>query len=282
MTCCSPTSADLQRARDRRRASAQHVAGAPSARSLALSAGAEPLLLVDDHQRRGPRTRRPCRRPRRCRPRCDAPVLEPRLHPLPLRRGHQPRQPATSIPARRSARGTCRDAGGQGPWWAPRCHLPARQRRRRRGAHRHLGLAEADVAEEQPVHRPARREVGEHGVDRARLVHGFGEGKPAANCSYSAASGSSAGASRPSRSRPARPGRAPSRRSPPVDLVRRFCQLDRRACRATRLPRPRHSATTDRPRSLERADARPRRSAARSLRRRHRRADCNPVTTPMP
>ena len=39
-----------------------------------------------------------------------------------------------------------------------------------RGAHRDLGLAEADVAADQAVHRAAAREVGEHLVDRALLV----------------------------------------------------------------------------------------------------------------
>ena len=42
-----------------------------------------------------------------------------------------------------------------------------------RGAQRDLGLAEADVAAHQPVHRLAGFEVGEHFLDRAVLVVGF-------------------------------------------------------------------------------------------------------------
>ena len=40
-------------------------------------------------------------------------------------------------------------------------------------AQRHLGLAEADVAAQQPVHRPARAHVLEHGLDRGQLVLGL-------------------------------------------------------------------------------------------------------------
>ena len=39
-----------------------------------------------------------------------------------------------------------------------------------RGAHRHLGLAEADVAADQAVHRLRALQVGEHVVDGALLV----------------------------------------------------------------------------------------------------------------
>ena len=38
------------------------------------------------------------------------------------------------------------------------------------GAQRDLGLAEADVAADQPVHRPARREIVERRLDRLRLI----------------------------------------------------------------------------------------------------------------
>ena len=36
------------------------------------------------------------------------------------------------------------------------------------GAQRHLGLAEADIAADQPVHRPAGGEIVQHGVDAGR------------------------------------------------------------------------------------------------------------------
>jgi hypothetical protein len=40
-------------------------------------------------------------------------------------------------------------------------------------AQRHLGLAEADVAADQPVHRTARGELAQHGVDGGLLVVGL-------------------------------------------------------------------------------------------------------------
>ena len=43
------------------------------------------------------------------------------------------------------------------------------------GAQRDLGLAEADIAADQPVHRPAGRQILQHVGDGARLVFGFGE-----------------------------------------------------------------------------------------------------------
>ena len=45
------------------------------------------------------------------------------------------------------------------------------------GAQRHLGLAEADIAADQPVHRLARGHVGERVGDRGQLVLGLGIGK---------------------------------------------------------------------------------------------------------
>ena len=52
-------------------------------------------------------------------------------------------------------------------------HLLAAHHRGEGGAQRHLGLAEADVAADQPVHRPAGGEVLERRVDRDLLVVGF-------------------------------------------------------------------------------------------------------------
>ena len=46
-------------------------------------------------------------------------------------------------------------------------------RRDEGGAQRDLGLAEADIADDQPVHRLARGEIVEHVVDRAILIVGF-------------------------------------------------------------------------------------------------------------
>ena len=55
--------------------------------------------------------------------------------------------------------------------------LLARQRRDRGGAERDLGLAIADIADDEPVHRLARRQIGPRRGDRARLVGSFGEGE---------------------------------------------------------------------------------------------------------
>ena len=51
--------------------------------------------------------------------------------------------------------------------------LLAVERRGKRRAQRHLGLAEADVAADQPVHRAAELEILQRRVDRAELVLGF-------------------------------------------------------------------------------------------------------------
>ena len=53
--------------------------------------------------------------------------------------------------------------------------LPARHRGDEGRAQRHLGLAKADIAADQPVHRPPRRQILQHIGDRARLVVGLGE-----------------------------------------------------------------------------------------------------------
>ena len=51
--------------------------------------------------------------------------------------------------------------------------LLAGDRRREGGAQRDLGLAEADIAADEPVHRPPDAEVVEDGVDRVLLVLGL-------------------------------------------------------------------------------------------------------------
>ncbi len=51
--------------------------------------------------------------------------------------------------------------------------LPRGYRDDERGAQRHLGLAEADIAADQPVHRPTGRQIVEHGLDRPLLILGL-------------------------------------------------------------------------------------------------------------
>ena len=64
------------------------------------------------------------------------------------------------------------------------------------GAQRDLGLAEADVAADQPVHRLAGAEIVEHGVDRAQLVLGLVIGEAGAEFLVEAVRQVSRGASR--------------------------------------------------------------------------------------
>jgi hypothetical protein len=49
----------------------------------------------------------------------------------------------------------------------------ARHRRDEGGAQRDLGLAEADIAADQPVHRFGRFQVAQHILDRALLILGL-------------------------------------------------------------------------------------------------------------
>ena len=51
--------------------------------------------------------------------------------------------------------------------------LPAVQRDGERGAHGDLGLAEADVAADEPIHRPPRLEILLHRLDRLELILGL-------------------------------------------------------------------------------------------------------------
>ncbi len=52
-------------------------------------------------------------------------------------------------------------------------HLPAPRHGNEGGAQRHLGLAEAHIAADQPVHRARADHVLDHGVNGAALVGGF-------------------------------------------------------------------------------------------------------------
>ncbi len=56
-------------------------------------------------------------------------------------------------------------------------HLLAAHHRREGRAQRHFGLAEADIAANQPIHRTALAQIVEGGVDRGLLVVGFLVGK---------------------------------------------------------------------------------------------------------
>ena len=108
----------------------------------------------------------------------DGAVREPRLHRLLLGGARQTGQAgdgdagalepgAEAFPM---LLGENRRRGGDG-------NLTSRQRRHGDGAKRNLGLAEADIADDQPVHRPTAREIGSYRLDCGELVGRFGEGK---------------------------------------------------------------------------------------------------------
>ena len=105
---------------------------------------------------------------------------------LPSAMPRGPRRP----PSRSTMRESCADLDRQaGETRRERAEMLARQQRGRHhdgdlraghrgdegGAQRDLGLAEADIAADQPVHRPAGGEVLQHVGDGARLVLGLGE-----------------------------------------------------------------------------------------------------------
>ena len=69
-------------------------------------------------------------------------------------------------------------------------------------AQRHLGLAEADVAADQPVHRAAGREIGDGRVDRGLLVFGLLVGEARGEFVHRAGRNGSAAAPRAACARP--------------------------------------------------------------------------------
>ena len=92
-------------------------------------------------------------------------------------RGDHARQLADAAPAGlRSARRSCGNAGAPAASSAPR-RRPALPdiATDEGGAQRDLGLAEADIAADQPVHRLARGQILQHVGDGASLVVGFGK-----------------------------------------------------------------------------------------------------------
>ena len=126
------------------------------------------------------------------------------------------------------------NAGGRAGWSGDQRDLPARHRRDEGGAQRDLGLAEADVAADQPVHRLACFEVVENVLDRAVLVVGLLIGKAIDELRDSCASGSAT-----------TPGRIARRaavliNSPAISRIRSFIR-DLRRCHAS--PPSRSSAT---------------------------------------
>ena len=157
----------LQSSRDRRGAQRQHMHLRPQLLQPLLVADAKMLLLVDDQKAKIPEFDR---------------LAEQRVgadHDVDLAFG-QALLDLHQFLGRDQARGL-RDVDrkaaktfGKIPAVLPgqergRHHdgdLLAVERDRKRRAQRHLGLAEADVAADQPVHRPAAFEILQRGVDR--------------------------------------------------------------------------------------------------------------------
>ena len=145
-----------------------------SAFSLSLWVDPEMLLLVDNDQAQLLELDRFRQQRMGADDDVDRALLEPFLGRLGLGRGDQPRQAADLDREALEALDEVRImlAGEQGGR-ADQRDLIARHRRDERGAQRHLGLAEADVAAHQPVHRLAAPQIVEHLGDRPVLVVGL-------------------------------------------------------------------------------------------------------------
>jgi len=84
------------------------------------------------------------------------------------------------LPERAATKAARSATSGQQGRRADHRHLLAREGRDEGRAQRHLGLAEADIAADQPVHRLARRHVFQHVGDGLELVVGLGIGEAGA------------------------------------------------------------------------------------------------------
>ena len=164
----------LQRARDRRGAQRQHMHLRAQLLQPLLVADAKVLFLVDDQQTQIPELDRLAEQRVGADHDIDIAVGQPLLDLRQLlgrdqARGlrHVDREPAKTL-GEILAVLPCEQRGRH-----HHGNLLAVERDRKRRAQRHLGLAEADVAADQPVHRPAAFEVLQRGRDRPQLVLGF-------------------------------------------------------------------------------------------------------------
>ena len=171
----------LQGARDRRRGQRQHVHVGLQRLQLFLVGDAEMLLLVDDQQAEIGKVGALGQQRVGADDDVDVAVGEPAPYLGRLLRRHHARQLGDldgkpREPGRERAEMLAGQQGG-------RHHhgdLAAGHGGDEGGAERHLGLAEADIAADQPVHRPAGGEILQHVGDGARLVVGFGVGEAGA------------------------------------------------------------------------------------------------------
>jgi hypothetical protein len=158
----------LQRARDRRCGQRQHMHLGAQLLQLLFVRDAEMLLLVDDDETEILELDRLAEQRVGADDDIDCALGDAFLRPRELGGGDHARGLADldGQAAKRSEKSSEMLAREQRRRHHDR-HLLAVHRGDEGGAQRHFGFAEADVAADQPVHRPARAEVGQHGGDGA-------------------------------------------------------------------------------------------------------------------
>ena len=163
-----------ERARDRRRGQRQHVDLGAQLLQRLLLAHAEAMLLVDDHQAEA--LELDVARQQLVRADDDVDLagfeLADGLRGL-LRAPEAGQFRDLHRPVGEAVAEGLEMLLGEQRGRAEDHHLLAVGDRDERGAQRDLGLAEADVAAHQAVHRLAGRHVGDHRLDRRRLVGGL-------------------------------------------------------------------------------------------------------------
>ena len=169
-----PRQRHVQRARDRRRREREHVDLQPQRAEQLLLGDAEPLLLVEDDEAEGLRNDVARQEPVRADEDVHLPFGEVGERLLLLRGGPQAGDhlDADGKLAEAFAEGVpvlLREHGGRDEHEG----LLAVHGGGEGGPDRDLGLAEADVAADEPVHRVRRLEVGLDRFDRALLILGF-------------------------------------------------------------------------------------------------------------
>ena len=164
----------MERPRDRRRGQREHVDLEPQRAEELLLRDAEPLLLVDDHEPELLRDH--VAREDAVRPDQDVDLALGELgeHALDVRRraeagDHLDPDGEVLVALAEGVPVLLREDGRR----HEHQRLLAVQRRGEGGSDGDLGLAEADVAADEPVHRARRLEVLLDGLDRGRLVGGL-------------------------------------------------------------------------------------------------------------
>ena len=164
----------VQRPRDRRRGQGQHVDLAAELLEPLLGRHPEPLLLVDDDQPEVPEPDVLAQQPVRADDDVDGAVGEARERRRLRRRRHEPRQqPDLDREGREPLAERRVVLGGEDRGRDEDRDLLAVLGRLERGAQRDLGLAVADVADDEPVHRPHELHVRLDLGGGAQLVDGL-------------------------------------------------------------------------------------------------------------